>query len=408
VNCRHCGHSLGARFADLGAAPPSNAYLTREDLSRPERWYPLRVGVCTNCWLVQTEDFAGRAELFDENYAYFSSISSTWLRHASDFVALAVRRFALGPSSRVVEIAANDGYLLQYVKARGIPCLGVEPTASTAAAARAKGIEVRKDFFGRELAASLTGEGFAANLTVANNVLAHVPDINDFAAGFATLLKPDGVATFEFQHLVQLNTHNQFDTIYHEHFSYLSLSVVQRIFAGAGLAIFDVQELPTHGGSLRVYAQRRDTGRRPVEASVDRILALERAAGVTTAAFYAGFQARAERAKNDFVAFLIDAKRSGKSVAAYGAAAKGNTLLNFAGIRPDLIPFVSDRSPFKQGKYLPGSRIPIVGEERIAAERPDLVVILPWNIADEVGRQLCYIRDWGGRFVTAIPEIRVR
>jgi SAM-dependent methyltransferase len=408
MNCRHCGSPLELRFVDLGAAPPSNAYLTLDALSAPERWYPLRVSACTRCWLVQTEDFAGHAELFDANYAYFSSISSTWLKHAAEYVDRAVARLALGPSSMVVEVAANDGYLLQYVKARGIPCLGVEPTASTAAAARRKGIEIREEFFGMRLASTLAANGFSADLMVANNVLAHVRDINDFVAGFATLLKPEGVATFEFPHLVQLVTRNQFDTIYHEHFSYLSLSAVSRIFAAGGLAIFDVEELPTHGGSLRVHAQRRDAGRRPAGGSVERLLAQENEAGVSTAAFYRGFQARAEKAKDDFVAFLIDAKRNRKSVAAYGAAAKGNTLLNFAGVRPDLLAFVADRNPAKQGKFLPGSRIPIVGEARIAAERPDFVVILPWNIADEIERQLCYIRDWGGRFVTAIPEISVK
>lgn len=407
MKCRHCEATLDLTFVDLGSAPPSNAYLTREDLAAPETWYPLRVLVCTSCWLVQTEDHAGREELFAHDYAYFSSTSAGWLAHSRAYVEEMVRRFDLGASSMVVEVAANDGYLLQYVKAAGIPCYGVEPTASTAAAARSKGIEIEESFFGVALAKRLAAAGRQADLTAANNVLAHVPDINDFVSGFAALLKPQGVATFEFPHLMKLVAGNQFDTIYHEHYSYLSLSAVRRIFAANGLTIFDVEELPTHGGSLRVFAQRADTGLHASTRRVAELLAAEETAGVKSTAYYDGFQARAEKVKDDFTSFLIDAKRKGLKVGAYGAAAKGNTLMNFAGIRPDFIPYVVDRAASKQGKYMPGSRIPIVDEARLKADRPDIIVILPWNIREEVMAQLSYAREWGARFVTAVPELEV-
>ncbi|WP_119967462.1 class I SAM-dependent methyltransferase [Simplicispira lacusdiani] len=403
MHCRHCGAPVTLPLADLGTAPPSNAYLSAEALHAPERWYPLRVLVCERCWLVQTEDFAQAHELFDAEYAYFSSYSSSWLAHAQAYVEAMAQRFALGPHSRVVEVAANDGYLLQYVAARGIPCLGVEPTASTAAAARAKGIEVVERFFGRELARELVAQGQAADLTAANNVLAHVPDINDFVAGFAVLLKPAGVATFEFPHLLQLVQQCQFDTLYHEHFSYLSLTAVQRIFAANGLTVFDVEELPTHGGSLRVYARRTDGESRPEASAVAALLAREAQAGVASAGFYSGFQQECLRIKRELLSFLIAAQAQGRKVAAYGAAAKGNTLLNFAGVRADLLPYVVDRNPAKQGKFLPGSRIPVVDEAHLRADRPDVVLILPWNLRDEVVAQLAYIREWGGRFAVAVP-----
>lgn len=407
MNCRHCGTRLSLPLVDLGSAPPSNAYLTEATLRAPEKWFPLRVLVCEQCWLAQTEDFAQAHELFDADYAYFSGFSSSWLAHCEHYAADMAARFALGPTSHVVEVAANDGSLLRYVQARGIPCTGVEPTASTAEAARAKGLDIIQDFFGVALARRLVDQGKAADLTAANNVLAHVPDINDFVSGFAVLLKPGGVATFEFPHLLNLLAENQFDTIYHEHYSYLSLTAVERIFAANGLAVFNAEELPTHGGSLRVFAQRADTGRQPHQARVDALLDREAQVGMRGAAAYAGFQARTERVKDDFLAFLIDAKRQGKRVAAYGAAAKGNTLLNYAGVRPDLIPYVVDRNPAKQGKYLPGSRIPIVAEERLRDTQPDYVVILPWNLKAEVMGQLDYIRAWGGRFVTAVPRLEV-
>lgn len=394
-------------FLDLGSAPPSNAYLDAVALRQPETWYPLRLLVCESCWLVQTEDHAGREALFGDDYAYFSSFSSSWLAHSLAYVQAMVARFALGPESLVAEIAANDGYLLQYVQQAGVPCYGVEPTANTAAAARAKGIHIVQSFFGVALALELAAAGRQVDLAAANNVLAHVPDINDFVAGFAKLLKPEGVATFEFPHVLRMVTEHQFDTAYHEHYSYLSLGVVQRVFAANGLVAFDVEQQPTHGGSLRVFAQRADSGRRPVCPAVTELLAQEVAAGMNGAAFYSGFQALADRVKNDFMAFLLDAWRQGRSVAAYGAAAKGNTLLNYAGVRPDLLPFVVDRNPAKQGRYLPGSRIPIVDEVELDRARPDFVVLLPWNLRDELTQQLARVRGWGGRFVTAVPSLQV-
>jgi SAM-dependent methyltransferase len=406
VNCRHCARPLQHQFVDLGTAPPSNSYLVGAELAASERYYPLRVLVCDQCWLVQTEDYAGAAELFSDDYAYFSSYSDSWLEHSKTYVAEMRARLALGASSTVVEIGANDGYLLQYVKAHGIPCYGIEPTASTAAAARAKGIEIREAFFGRGLARELAAQGRSADLIVANNVLAHVPDINDFAAGVAALLKPAGVATFEFPHLLRLVREAQFDTIYHEHYSYLSLTAVGRIFTAAGLGVFDVQELPTHGGSLRVFAQREGATRKG-EAAVAELLRREQAEGLASLAAFQGFQARADRIKDDLLRFLLDAKRDGRKVAAYGAAAKGNTLLNYAGVRDDLLAYVADRNPNKQGKYLPGSRIPVVSEEVLRADRPHFVVVLPWNLADEVTRQLSYIGAWGGRFVRAVPSLQI-
>ena len=407
MNCRHCRAELTLLFIDLQTAPPSNSYLSAEQLLAPEKWFPLRVRTCTICWLVQTEDYAHVEELFASDYAYFSSFSSSWLLHAETYVGTMAERFELGATSHVVEIASNDGYLLRYVKDRGIPCLGIEPTASTAAAARARGIDVVEEFFGVALANRLVAEGRAADLTAANNVLAHVPDINDFVAGFARLLQPSGVATFEFPHLMRLVADCQFDTIYHEHFSYLSMTAVDRIFAANGLMVFDVEELPTHGGSLRVFAQRRDLGKRPVTAAVAALLAVEERAGLQSTEYYRGFQARAERIKDDLLRFLLQAKREGKRVGGYGAAAKGNTLLNFAGVRPDLLPWVVDRNPAKRGKFLPGSRIPVVGEERLQADQPNYILVLPWNLRLEITQQLDYVRRWGGRLVTAVPQLEV-
>jgi SAM-dependent methyltransferase len=407
MKCRHCQTELTMPLVDLGSAPPSNAYLTVKTLHASEKYFPLRVLVCTRCWLVQTEDYAGADELFSADYAYFSSFSSTWLQHAERYVTDMAQRFALGAQSHIVEVAANDGYLLQYAKARGIPCLGIEPTTSTAKAARAKGIEVVEEFFGVRLATQLAAQGKQADLTAANNVLAHVPDINDFVAGFGTLLKPAGVATFEFPHLLNLVEKNQFDTIYHEHYSYLSLIAVQAIFTANGLSVFDVEELPTHGGSLRVFAQRSDTGQRERKASVAALQAREATAGMDSRVFYENFQLKTDKVKNDLLMFLLVAWRDGRSVAGYGAAAKGNTLLNYAGVRPDLLPFVVDRNPAKQNKFLPGCRIPIVGEDELKRTKPDYVLILPWNLRAEVTAQLEYIREWGGKFVTAVPVIEV-
>lgn len=407
MKCRHCRASLQLTFVDLGSAPPSNAYLTEADLKKPELWYPLRVLVCSDCRLVQTEDYAGADEIFTDSYAYFSSYSRSWLEHAENYVAKMVERLHLNPDSLVVELAANDGYLLQYVAARGIPCIGVEPTASTAKAARDKGITIIDSFFGVRLAQEMSAQSKQADLVAANNVLAHVPDINDFVAGVAILLKENGVATFEFPHLLNLVANNQFDTVYHEHYSYLSLTAVTTIFERNGLTVFDVEEVPTHGGSLRVHAQRAQ-GARARSTTVKSLLDREKAAGMTADAFYSGFQSRTDKIKNDFLAFLLDAKRNGKKVAGYGAAAKGNTLMNYAGVRPDLMSFVVDKSPAKQGKFLPGSRIPVVGEEFIRRERPAYVVVLPWNLWDEVTADLSYVRDWDGRFVRAVPELDIR
>lgn len=407
MQCRHCNHELQHPFLDLGSAPPSNAYLSKDGLSEPEVWFPLRVLVCNHCWLVQTEDHAGREALFSKDYAYFSSFSSSWLVHSERYVRSMVTRFGLNEHSCVVEIAANDGYMLQYVQARKIPCYGIEPTASTATAARAKGLCIEEEFFGVTLADRLVAQGRQADLTAANNVLAHVPDINDFVGGFARLLKPQGVATFEFPHLLRMITECQFDTAYHEHYSYLSLHTVRTVFEANGLAIFDVEELPTHGGSLRVFAQRLDSGLHKCEPAVDNILSQEKTAGLLSTELYAEFTRQPARITRELLSFLIKAANEGKTVGAYGAAAKGNTLLNFAGVRPHLLPYVVDLNPAKQGKYMPGSQIPIVDEAHLRSHRPDYVLILPWNLREEVMQQLSYIREWGGVFVTAIPSLKV-
>lgn len=414
MKCRHCARALDLVLADLGTSPPSNAYLLPADLNGPEAWYPLRVLVCTYCWLVQTQDFAKAEQLFSPDYAYFSSFSSSWLAHARAYVTASIARFNLGPGHRVVEVAANDGYLLQYVKEAGIACLGVEPTASTAAAARAKGIDVVERFFGETLARELLAQGHAADLMVANNVLAHVPDINDFLTGFKVLLKPSGTATFEFPHLLPLVQKGYFDTLYHEHFSYLSLTAMTAIFSANGLTVVDVEELGTHGGSLRLYARRTDAlaqapGQAPGQAPTQRVadlLETERLAGVTTPDFYVHLQAHAEQVAHALLKFLVEARQAGKRVVAYGAAAKGNTLLNFAGVRSHLLEYVVDLNPAKQGTYLPGSRIPVVDECRLRADRPDYILLLPWNLDREVCQQLSYVKDWGGKIMAALPQLR--
>lgn len=407
MTCRHCGEAIALSLVDLGSSPPSNAYLSRDSLHAPEIWYPLRVLVCEACWLVQTADFISADHLFDANYAYFSGHSATWVDHCRRYVEDMVCRLGLDVDSHVIEVASNDGTLLRFFHDRGMECIGVEPTAKTAATARTLGLTVIEEFLSAELADQLVSDGARADLLVANNVLAHVPDIGDFVEGCAALLAGNGVATFEFPHLVELIAGAQFDTIYHEHFSYLSLVAVEAVFSSAGLVVFDVEQVPIHGGSLRVFAQRADTGKLPVCPGVEGIRALESEVGITTVAHYAGFQDRADRTKSDFLRFLLDAQSSGRTVAAYGAAAKGNTLLNYAGIRPDLISFVADRSPVKQGLFLPGSRIPIVDESEIDRLRPDHLVILPWNLHEEIAAQLGYIRQWSGTFVTAVPELAV-
>ncbi|ATE76395.1 class I SAM-dependent methyltransferase [Pseudomonas frederiksbergensis] len=406
-NCRGCGTSLALPLIDLGTSPPSNAYIRADQLEQAEQWMPLKAAVCQQCWLVQIEDYFRADSLFDAEYAYFSSFSSTWLAHAERYVAEMVERFGLTADSRVVEVAANDGYLLQYVAGRGIPCLGVEPTRSTAQAAREKGLEIRELFFGRDTATQLKSEGWAADLMVANNVLAHVPDINDFLGGFASLLKPTGVATFEFPQLLTLMAGQQFDTLYHEHYSYLSLTAVQTLCERNGLKVFDVSQLSTHGGSLRVFVQRADGVRREVQTSVQQQLQAERAAGVKTPEYYATLAPAAEGIKHGLLRFLLQAKADGKRVAGYGAAAKGNTLLNYAGVKTDLLAWVADVNPHKQGKYMPGSRIPIVSPAQIDLEKPDYILVLPWNLLREVSQQLAQVRQWDGRFVIAVPELTV-
>lgn len=403
--CRHCNQDLDLTFADLGTAPPSNSYVTPDRLAGPETYFPLRVLVCENCWLVQTEDFAERDVFFSADYAYFSSTSTSWLAHAKSYVARMINRFELDGTSCIAEVASNDGYLLQYAQEAGIPCYGVEPTHSTAEAARAKKIETFEEFFGREFATRLRNDGRSVDVVAANNVLAHVPDINDFMGGFAILLKEQGVVTFEFPHLMQLVSERQFDTIYHEHYSYLSLLTVDQIATANGLQVFDVEQIPTHGGSLRVYAQRADTGTHPRQDSVAALMQQEQDAGMKTRAYYAAFQEEVYRIRNGLLRYLMDAKDQGLQVAAYGAAAKGNTFLNFCGVRSGLIDYVCDLAEAKQGKYMPGSRLPIYAPGKIDETRPDRILILPWNIKTEVAAQLQHVTDWGAKFVIAIPEI---
>ena len=406
MKCRHCTAPLTHTFIDLGFAPPSNAYLTASDLNRPEKYYPLKVMVCDRCWLAQTEDYAAADELFSADYAYFSSTSSGWLAHAKAYSDKIVRALALTPASRVIEVASNDGYLLKNFVAAGIPCLGIEPTASTAAAARQLGIPVLEEFFGEALGKRLASEGRQADLIAGNNVFAHVPDINDFTRGLTAALKPGGTITLEFPHLMRLIEHAQFDTVYHEHFSYLSLFTVVAIFAAAGLRVFDVEELPTHGGSLRLYGCHADD-RRPNSAAISRLLDEEARRGLRALESYRAFQPRADRIKDDLLRFLLEQKAKGRIVAAYGAAAKGNTLLNYAGVKPDLLPFVCDAAAAKQGKYLPGSHIPILPPEALAARHPDFLLILPWNIAGEVKEKFATLAAQGTRFVTAVPSLAI-
>ncbi len=405
MKCRHCGNQSFIPFADLGKAPFSNAMLVKADA--PEIDYPLKVEVCDRCFLAQITENPPAAEIFDADYTYFSSYSRSWLEHCERFAGMAIERFGLFEQTQVVEVASNDGYLLQYFKARGIPVIGVEPTANTAEVAVGKGIPTIVDFFGRRLAQEqLRGK---ADLIVGNNVFAHVPDINDFAAGLKAALKPGGVISLEFPHLLRLIEQAQFDTIYHEHFSYLSLATTERILGAAGLKIFDVEQLTTHGGSLRVFAAHAEDDSKVRSDSVDRLLAEEGRAGLRDRAIYEAFQPRIDAIRDSFNAFLLEQRAAGAKVAGYGAAAKGNTLLNYCGIKgTELIRFVTDVSPHKQGRFLPGSHIPVVAPKRIDEEKPDFIIIFPWNLFDEVTGQLAHARDWGARLVTAIPELRVR
>jgi hypothetical protein len=404
--CRHCKQPLRHTFLDLGYAPPSNAYLTADDLNRPETYFPLKIKVCDHCWLVQTEDYAAAGELFRHDYAYFSSTSSGWLAHAKNYCQLMTQRFSLNDKSFVIEVASNDGYLLKNFVAAGVPCLGIEPTDSTATAAESIGVPVLREFFGTQLATQLVRDGKQADLIAGNNVYAHVPDINDFTKGLQIALKPGGTITLEFPHVMRMIQQTQFDTVYHEHFSYLALYTVSQIFAAAGLRVLDVEELPTHGGSLRVYGCHQDDAR-PTTDAVGEILAKESEHGLQSLSIYQDFQRKADRVKNDLLRFLIDQKQAGKSVAAYGAAAKGNTLLNYAGVKPDLLPLVCDAAPAKQGKYMPGSHIPILAPSVLEQDRPDFLVILPWNIAAEVKQQNRSLAIAGTKFVTAVPSLEI-
>jgi SAM-dependent methyltransferase len=404
-NCRLCRRRLTHPVLDLGEQPFSNSYLA-PGREAGEKRYPLRVWVCAACLLVQTDFDAPAEEIFSADYAYFSSVSSSWVGHARRYAGEMISRFGLGPESLVVEVASNDGYLLQHFRGRGIPVLGVEPTRGTAEAAIAKGIPTQVAFFGERFARELSVETGGAHLIAANNVLAHVPDIADFTRGFAALLKPEGVATFEFPHVQRLIEGLQFDTIYHEHYSYLSLHAVDTIFAAAGLRVFDVEELPTHGGSLRVFASRAESAHQ-VTDRVARLRAQERAAGLDSPAGYGSLARRVGDVREGFLAFLANARAAGKTVAAYGAAAKGNTFLNYCGTTARDIALAADANPAKQGKLLPGSHIPIVSPAHLIARQPDYVVILPWNIKDEIAAQLATIREWGGKFVIAVPELTI-
>jgi hypothetical protein len=407
LKCRACDAPLDHTFVDLGTAPLCQRHVTPDRFSHAEPTYPQHVYVCTSCFLVQLPQYVSREEIFDDEYGYFSSFSESWLKHAETYVSKVTDRFGLGGSSSVVEIASNDGYLLQYFKQRGIPCLGIEPTANTAAAAEAKGIPTEVRFFGVETARELRGSRGPANLILGNNVLAHVPDINDLVAGMKVLLADKGVITMEFPVLSKLIENNYFDTIYHEHFSYLSFTTVRGIFARHGITLFDVEDLPTHGGSIRIYGRHAEDGSKPELDNVYRVLEREKAFGHFDLAYYDRFSERVKESKRRILEFLIDAKRQGKSIVAYGAPGKGNTLLNYCGIRTDFIDYTVDKSPHKQGNFLPGSRIPILDPSEIERTRPDFVFILIWNLKDEVMRQMGHIRNWGGRFVVPLPEVQV-
>lgn len=405
-HCRLCGEPLHQVFVDLGASPLSNSYLKPEQLDQMEPFYPLTVRVCTSCWLAQLPMIVRPEHIFTD-YAYFSSFSSTWLEHCARYVESVTRRFGLNERCRVVELASNDGYLLQYFVQKGIPVLGVEPAGNVALTALAKGIPTLVKFFGVETARSMVASGLSADLLIGNNVFGHVPDLNDFVAGMKLLLKPQGIITLEFPHLERLIEHNEFDTIYHEHFSYFSFISAEAALARHGLRVFDVEELPTHGGSLRLYIAHSENDAQPTLPAVNHLRERELRAGFNTLEPYRRFAAQVERTKQSLLKFLISAKERGLKIAGYGAPAKGNTLLNYCGIRTDFIAFTVDKNPRKQGTYLPGTRIPVFPVEQIRAYKPDLLFILPWNIKDEVMQQMAYIREWGGRFFVAIPDVRV-
>ncbi len=405
--CRFCGEIADRLFVDLGMSPLCESYLSAEQLNHMEPFYPLRANVCPRCFLVQLDQYVTAHHIFGGEYAYFSSYSSSWVEHARRYTEMIRGRLGLNAKSLVAEIASNDGYLLQHFVGAGIPVLGIEPAVNVADAARAKGVRTEVRFFGTNTARDLVAQGLGADLIVGNNVLAHVPDLNDFVGGMKVLLKADGVITMEFPHLLRLMEGNQFDTIYHEHFSYFSFTTAAQVFAAHGLTVFDVDEIPTHGGSLRIYAQHRGDGIRPVTQAVAELLSAEERAGVTRMETYSAFEERVRDTKRRLLEFLIEAKRQGKRVAGYGAPGKGNTLLNYCGIRTDFVDYTVDRNPYKHGKFLPGTHIPIFPPDRIAQTRPDYVLILPWNLKDEIIGELAYVREWGGRFVVPIPEVQV-
>lgn len=407
MQCRFCKTGLSNVFIDLINSPASNSFLTTDQLNEPETFYPLKVYICHNCFLVQLDEYKKSDAIFDSNYVYFSSYSTSWLQHAKEYTEMMIKRFGYNGNSLVIEIASNDGYLLQYFNEKNIPVLGIEPTANTAEAANEKGIESVVDFFCVRLASELAATGKRATLLLGNNVLAHVPDILDFVGGMKIILQKDGVVTMEFPHLMQLVDNNQFDTIYHEHFSYLSFHTVQQIFASQGLEIFDVEEIKTHGGSLRIFAKHKEDDSKTITENVAELLDKETGKGLNGLAYYDHFQQKALKVKLDLTRFLIDQKKAGKKVGAYGAAAKGNTMLNYCGIKNDLVEFVVDANPHKQNKFLPASHIPVVNEQYLKDVKPDFVLILPWNIKDEIIKQLSYINDWGGKFVTAVPDLQI-
>ncbi len=406
MQCRFCKTELTHDFIDLVNSPASNSFLTTEQLNEPETFYPLKVYTCDKCFLVQVDEYKKSDAIFDSNYVYFSSYSTSWLKHAKAYTEMMTKQFGYTKDSLVIEVASNDGYLLQYFYQNNIPVLGIEPTANTAEAAKEKGVDSVVDFFGVRLAKELVAKNIKADLLLGNNVLAHVPDIVDFVGGMKVILKENGVVTMEFPHLMQLVDNNQFDTIYHEHFSYLSFTTVKQIFESQGLEMFDVDQIPTHGGSLRIYAKHKEDSTKEISGNVKAVLNMEAAKGMNGLAYYNGFQEKAMRVKLDLLSFLIQQKNAGKKVAAYGAAAKGNTLLNFCGVKNDLVSFVVDVNPHKQNKFLPASHIPVMNEQYLKDAKPDYVIILPWNLKDEITDQLCYIREWGGQFVVPIPAVQ--
>jgi 2-polyprenyl-3-methyl-5-hydroxy-6-metoxy-1,4-benzoquinol methylase len=407
MHCRFCKTELTDTFIDLINSPASNSFLTKEQLNEPEAYYPLKVYTCPKCFLVQVDEYKKSDAIFNSDYVYFSSYSTSWLQHAKRYANAMCSRFGFNNHSHVIEIASNDGYLLQYFKEKNVPVLGIEPTSNTAEVAKGKGIETVVDFFGTTLAKKLADTGIKADLLLGNNVLAHVPDIVDFVKGMKTILKDDGVITMEFPHLMQLVDNNQFDTIYHEHFSYLSFYTVKEIFAAQGLEMFDVEEIPTHGGSLRVYAKHKEDDSKAISPNVEALLLKEKNKGMTSMEYYNNFQDKALKIKLDLLGFLLEQKRNNKKVAGYGAAAKGNTLMNYCGIKNDLIDFVVDANPHKQNKFLPASHIPVVNEAHLKAEKPEYVIIFPWNLKEEIVNQLAYIREWGGKFVVLIPQLQI-